>query len=312
MGSKYVVKRAGNASVLTQLAMHNGRLEFLFPVKRGKNIVGVVEFHDSLLERLQNGAQIEVFNIWSSNGPTKMVKANVVMKNDTYVADSLVNSYVSNLNLKSESIIGLDVNGLNKHMLAFSNNVSLPSEILNLISKYRRYEDTIANRQSKMSRVRNRNKLHKLSEDVRMTHIARKRLLSEIHNQATLFTTAVIIASGATTLAIEDLSLSARGTRGILAKAILSMPDEQVLYNKACVIATTITGRRVQLRAVNPAYTSIKHNLCGGTLNRSNGSYHTATCTKCSNRVNTHLNAACIVVARASQALTKSVSTAAK
>jgi hypothetical protein len=241
-----------------------------------------------------------------------MVKANVVMKNDTYVADSKVNSYLSNLNLKSESIIGLDVNGLNKHMLEFSNNVSLPSEILNLISKYRRYEDTIANRQSKMSRVRNRNKLHKLSEEVRMTHIARKRLLSEIHNQATLFTAAVIIASGATTLAIEDLSLSARGTRGILAKAILSMPDEQVLYNKACVIATTITGRRVQLRAVNPAYTSIKHNLCGGTLNRSNGSYHTATCTKCSNRVNTHLNAACNVVARASQALTKSVSTAAK
>ncbi len=106
------------------------------------------------------------------------------------------------------------------------------------------------------------------------------------------------------TLAVEDLDLTARHTRGALAKAILNMPDEINLFERSTLVASWITGETIQLVAVDPRNTSRgKHRGCPadppGNIRRTKGQYDIGICSSCNQSVNTHNHAAQEICARA-------------
>ncbi len=97
--------------------------------------------------------------------------------------------------------------------------------------------------------------------------------------------------------------MTVRGSRGPLAKAILSMPDGLDLYQRAILLVKWLTGRQVTLRLVSPAYTSQGlHVGCpapvAGRLTRVIGSYDYVRCPACGSLVNSHTNAARVILAR--------------
>lgn len=100
-----------------------------------------------------------------------------------------------------------------------------------------------------------------------------------------------------TLLCLEDLSLSARGTRGALAKAILSMPDDPDLANRALLSANEVLAGQVHVEQVNPAYTSQgPHYECPaiypGQLKRKSGQWDNIICSGCQQSICSHCNAA--------------------
>ena len=120
----------------------------------------------------------------------------------------------------------------------------------------------------------------------------RKNLLLEIKNYLVHFIASAIIKSKCKIFCIEDLNLDPRGTKGALAKAIYSMPDDKNIIDKAILLASHILGYQVQLIRVDARKTSTLHNKCGGLLQRSNKAYDYANCKRCNKLVNTHTNAA--------------------
>jgi hypothetical protein len=143
-------------------------------------------------------------------------------------------------------------------------------------------------------------RLEKYSSEVSFVHARRKRLLREIHRHCTRLIALVVFHTDVSTLAIEDLHLSARGTRGSLAKAILSMPDELDIFTRALLLVELSTGKSIHLCSVSPAYTSSgPHVGCisspPGRLSRSGSFYDFVRCPACGLLVNTHHNAARVI-----------------
>jgi hypothetical protein len=84
---------------------------------------------------------------------------------------------------------------------------------------------------------------------------------------------------------------------GGIGESDLAMPDDEALFVRAVLLASYITGRPIELRKVNPAYTSQGvHRTCPvnppGRIVRSPGQWDYATCSGCHQRVNTHREAA--------------------
>jgi len=88
------------------------------------------------------------------------------------------------------------------------------------------------------------------------------------------------------------LNVDPTGTKGALAKAIYTMPDNSFIYDKAVWLASSELGYDVNLEQVNPFNTSRLHNVCGGVLDRKLDHYDYAYCKNCGLKVNTHVNAA--------------------
>lgn len=70
------------------------------------------------------------------------------------------------------------------------------------------------------------------------------------------------------------------------------MPDDEDIFEKAVLLASSILKYDVSLVSVDPRRTSSIHNSCGGSLKRTTKSYDIVKCNKCSKQVNTHTNAA--------------------
>ena len=98
--------------------------------------------------------------------------------------------------------------------------------------------------------------------------------------------------SGATSLVLEDLELSQRGSSGALAKAIESMPDELGLYAREVLAIQLLRQRSIGLVTLPAHYSSSRHVGCGGALDRTIEHYDIAPCLSCHRHVNTHYNAA--------------------
>jgi hypothetical protein len=219
-------------------------------------------------------------------------------------------SLQSNTSFTANTALGIDVNRIGPHILAFSEDISLPDELLTLMTRFLRLEKVISKLQlcqtrwegyfhKKPSRFLQK-RLDKYSYELSFVHARRKRLLREIHRHCTRLVALVIFHTDVATLAIEDLHLSARGTRGSLAKAILSMPDDLDLFTRAVLLVKLFTGNSISLCSVNPAYTSSgPHVGClsspPGHLSRSDSSYDFVRCSACDLLVNTHRNAACLI-----------------
>ncbi len=145
--------------------------------------------------------------------------------------------------------------------------------------------------------------LLKIRGEISRLYTRRTRLLKELHREVSRTISTMLVRSQSLILCAEDLDNSVRGKRGALAKAILSMPDEPDLVERACFVSEHNTKQAIKLISVDPRNTSKgKHIGCSknppGTISRTSQSYDYANCSGCNNRLNTHIHAAKVIKRR--------------
>jgi len=198
-------------------------------------------------------------------------------------------------------------------MLAFSEHVVLPSEVLLLVDRYTHLGTVISQLSHGLLRRKELFKKYpsasrhkhwlKVKGELSRVYTRRVRLLREIHRCCSQLTTSVLLALSVRLLCVEDLTLTAKGTRGALAKIVLSLPDEADLFTRAVLVANWLSGRDVSLVKVDPRGTSnTVHYNCPSPsssgrviLRRTAGSWDEVDCPSCHQLVNTHTNAACFI-----------------
>ena len=316
MGSKYVVGRPGSSTVMTELANKQGSFTIsIWPPRQRKNaLTASIRFSKKLQQYLTNGAVLKLLILRSSDNPSSKLLVDLVFAGQCWMF--LSTSFLKNTPLQSNSsftansALGIDVNRIGPYVLAFSENISLSTELLTIMTRYLRLEGVLGKLQRCQTRWEGffhkkpsrflQNRLDKYSSELSFIHARRKRLLREIHRYCSRLVALAAFHTDVSLLVIEDLHLSARGTRGSLAKAILSMPDEPDLFTRALLLVKLYTGKSIPLCSVSPAYTSSgPHVGCPssphGRLSRSGSSYDFVRCSACDLLVNTHLNAACLI-----------------
>ncbi len=320
MGSKYVVGRPGSSTVMTSLAKTKGSFTITIwpPYHRKKALSAIIRFSKKLRQYLANGARLQLLVLRSSPAPSNKLLVDVVFTGECRMFLSTAflknNSLEFTLPLSGSPALGIDVNRIGPYVLAFSEHTTLPAGLTTVMNRYLHLEKVLPSLYRCFARWKNlydrrpssfrQRRVLKFSRELSFVYARRKRLLSEIHRQCSQLIAHVVFQTGSSLLAIEDLHLSARGTRGALAKTILSMPDGVDLFTRALLLVEHFSGYCVTLRSVNPAYTSTgPHVGCpsssAGHLTRSSSSYDFVLCPSCDSLVNTHFNAACLIRDRA-------------
>lgn len=291
MGSKYVITRPGSGKVLTELAKKDKAfsLGIKDPDRRGRTIEAKVIIHDRLHRMLERGARITSLSIRSGEASAHKIIVIIHLKGEptAFVTTKFLQNY-PDLNLTQTDTVGLDINRVGPHMMAFSEQIELPETLTTICDRYIRLEDEI----SKLSEIVSKTRSVKHKGELNRVYKRRANLLDEIRNQCKMLTTAVLVQSEANQLNVEKLELTARGKRGALAKAILNMPDNLDIFEQAVFLAATATGSEIDLKPINPYRTSSVHYNCRGKLLRGATTWDEAVCGKCGTDVNTHYNAA--------------------
>ncbi|MFQ5976928.1 MAG: hypothetical protein ACE5OZ_02205 [Candidatus Heimdallarchaeota archaeon] len=313
MGSKYVVGRPGNSALMTDLLRQNGKIQLQIwrPRQKKYAITATLRVHPKLREFLTNGAIVKLMVIRSGSLPAGKLRVSLVLEGSRWMF--LSRPAIERAPVPFRSVmgpveaLGLDINRPGVHMLTFSEPVLLTPYLLQLCHKYHRLEDVIRQLGKAVTRAtlwRRRfpsvfsfRYYTKMTGELARVHTARARCLAELQHASTRFVSSVLIQTGSPLLCVEDLQVSARNTRGALAKAILAMPDDEALYPRAVLQASYIAGRPIELRKVNPAYTSQGvHHTCSvqppGRIVRQPAQWDYADCSQCHQRVNTHHEAA--------------------
>lgn len=316
MGSKYVVGRPGSSTVMTELASQNGQFTItIWPPRRRKEAVAAsLRFHRRLREMMTNGARLTLLILRSTQGPAGKVLVDLVFEGQYWMFLSKRRFEKIPLTIQPpvEPVkgIGLDINRVGENMVVFSEEVRLPADMSSTISHYLRLEEVIQELHRALTTCakscdNNSSNIHqtrykKLKQELTSVYARRARLLRELHRLSSPVAAQVLLQTNSPIFCVEDLQLVARGTRGSLAKAILSMPDEFDLYERAVLLVFWMTGAIVDLRRVDPRYTSQGVHVCcpvvpAGKVLRSRGAYDIAPCSACGAAVNTHQNAACLI-----------------
>ncbi|MCE7742717.1 MAG: hypothetical protein GOP50_09695 [Candidatus Heimdallarchaeota archaeon] len=299
MKKDYVITREGNAKDLTRQVKNHGRTTLGFPQKGKKKLTAQVLFPPKVLEYLRNGAEIKVFQVSSGSAPSFKPRVDVVLEgtHDCFRSHKLLHTYLPKIPKGKKQILGLDINRLGEFMVAFNSPVSVPSDLMNLAERYNHLKKVI--KELNLGFLRKRKEYNilgscKLKSELTRVYKRRHRLLREITRRLPHFLAAVIVKKQCHTLKIEELEVDPSGTKGALAQAIYTMPDNLYIYKKAVWLASLELGYDVRLETVNPYHTSSVHHNCGGTILRhpGSGNYDFAPCGKCDQVVNTHANAA--------------------
>ncbi|MFQ5976592.1 MAG: hypothetical protein ACE5OZ_00505 [Candidatus Heimdallarchaeota archaeon] len=313
MGSKYVVGRPGNNTLLTDLLRHTGeiRLQIWRPRQKKHTLTATLRVHPKLREFLTNGATLKLLVLRSGLPPAGKLRVAVVLEGAYWMFLSRVAIERATVPfqpaIRPVPALGLDVNRPGVHMLTLSERILLTPNLLRLCHKYTRFEEVIRQLGKAVTRATRWRRQFpsvfsfryytKITGELARVQAARARCLAELHDASARFVSSVLLQTESTLLCVEDLHASARNTRGALAKAILAMPDQEALFPRAVLQASYIAGRAIELRKVNPAYTSQGvHHSCPvnppGCIVRSSGQWDYATCSGCHQRVNTHREAA--------------------
>jgi len=298
MKKDYVITREGNSKELTNKVKKQGTTILGFPQKGKKKLTAEVLFSPKVLQYLDNGAEIKVFQVSSGGAPGFKPRVDVVLEgaHDCFHSSNLLKSYLLKIPKGKQSILGLDVNRLGKYMVVFNTPVSLPKDLMLLAKRYLKLTDKVLEELNRG--FLNKRKVYdvkgscKLKGELNRVYQRRSRLLREITSLLPHFLAAVMVKKKCETLKIENLSADPTGTKGALAKAIYNMPDSLYIYKKAVWLASLELGYDVKLQVVDPYYTSSRHYGCGGTISRRKGQHDFAPCSKCGQKVNTHSNAA--------------------
>jgi len=294
----YVIIREGNAQELTDQIKKQGWTEFCFPLKGKQRLKAQVHFPKKVLNYLNNGAHIKVFQVSSGKAPNYKPRVDVVLEgsHSCFHSSKLLYHYLTNISAKKTSILGIDINRLGQYMVAFNIPVTLPPDLLDLAAHYEHLSTKVLDELNRgFLRKRKEYDPHgccKLKGELNRVYTRRHRIIREITRLLPHFLAAVMVKKKCKVLKIESLTVDPTGTKSALAKAIYTMPDSLFIYKKAVWLASIELGYDVQLEAVRPYHTSTIHYGCGGVLSRQQGQYDVAPCKKCGQKVNTHANAA--------------------
>ncbi len=298
MGKNYVITREGNASELTRHVKKKGKTTLGFPQMGKKKLTTQVLFPPKVLEYLQNGAEIKVFQVSSGGAPSFKPRVDVVLEgtHNCFRSSTLLHSYLSQIPKGRKKVLGIDINRLGEYIVVFNTPVQLPNDLMILAARYQKLTNKVLKQLSRKfhnkCKVYNSRGACKLKGELNRVYKRRSRLLREIIHRLPHFLAAVMVKKQCQTLKIEELTADPAGTKGELAKAIYNMPDSLYIYKKAVWLASLELGYDVQLEAVPPYHTSSRHYGCGGTIARGPGQHDFAPCSKCGQQVNTHKNAA--------------------
>jgi hypothetical protein len=316
MGSKYVVGRPGSSTVMTKLASKEGGFTItIWPPRRKKELLTVhLRFHRRLQEMFANGARLALLILRSTSGPSGKLLVDLVLEGRywMFLSQRRLTNLPLTIQLPNEPVkgVGVDINRIGPDMLAFSEQVELPSDVCAAIRHYLRLEPVLKALHRKLSlfeqagtssyQYRQNRQYRQLKQQIAFVYARRARLRKELHRLSCLVTAQVLYQTKGPVLCVEDLKLSVRGSRGALAKAILTMPDELDLYQRAILLVYFFTGVFTILQRVDPRNTSRGiHMGCSATpagrLIRSRKHYDSAPCSACGSFVNTHTNAACLI-----------------
>ncbi|MFQ5977222.1 MAG: hypothetical protein ACE5OZ_03695 [Candidatus Heimdallarchaeota archaeon] len=313
MGSKYVVGRPGNNTLITDLLRQTGEIQLQIwrPRQKKHALTATLRVHSKLRDFLRNGAALKLLVLRSGLPPAGKLRVSLVLEGHYWMF--LSRTAIERTTVPFRSVmglveaLGLDMNRPGVHMLTFSEPILLTTSLLRLCQKYHRLADVIRQLGKAVTRaaiwrrqfpsVFSFRYFTKMTGELARVYDARARCLAELHRASTRFVSSVLVQTGSPLLCVEDLQTSARNTRGALAKAILAMPDQEELYPRAVLLASYIAGQPIALRKVNPAYTSQGvHRACSATppgrIVRQPDKWDYAECSSCHQRVNTHREAA--------------------
>ncbi len=298
MNKNYVITRPGNAKEMTYLAFKNGRFELGFPKRNHPKLTAQLIFPNKVIEYIKNGAEIKVLQIKSGKAPSYKPRINVIIEGESsnFLSNKLMNGYKNQIPSSQISTIGVDINRIGKHMVAFNVPSKVPNDLLLLSDKYYKLTNHQLKKLNSSLKTKGRNKdslnYCKNKGELNRVHKRRNNILHEIKNRLSHFIAAVLVKNKCKIFCVENLQSNPRGKRGALARAIYNMPDEVSIFEKAVSIASKELGYNIELIRIDPKGTSTKHFGCGGKLQRNLGSYDYAPCEKCGQKVNTHINAA--------------------
>lgn len=298
MKKDYVITRQGNAKTLTAQIRKQGWTELGFPQKGKKKLVAKTLFPSKVQEYIHNGAEIKLFQVSSGQAPSYKPRVDVVLEGtlDCFHSSTLLHTNLPLISGQKKAVLGLDINRLGAHMVAFNTSISLPPEILLLAERYTHLTAEVLPELhrglTRKRKTRDTIGFCKLQGEINRVYTRRMRIIRELTRLLPHFLAAVMVKKQCKTLKIEQLAVDPSGTKGALAKAIYTMPDNLLIYQKAVWLASQELGYQVQLESVSPYHTSTIHYGCGGTLARLQGQYDLVPCTKCGLKVNTHTNAA--------------------
>ncbi len=298
MKKDYVITREGNSQDLTKILKKQGWTELGFPKKGKKKLTAEVHFPPKVIEYIQNGAHIRVFQVSSGQAPSFKPKVEAVLEgsHNCFHSSTLLHTYLSQIPAKKTPVLGVDINRLGKYMVRFNTSIPLPQDLLTLAKQYTNLSEKVLPELGR-GLLRKRKAYDtrgccKLKGELNRVHTRRNRILREITRLLPHFLAAVMVKKMCKVFKLENLTGDPTNTKGALAKAIYTMPDSLFIYKKAVWLASLELGYDVQIEAVPPHHTSSIHHGCGGVLDRQTGRYDIAPCKKCGQQVNTHDNAA--------------------
>ncbi|MBA7548241.1 hypothetical protein ES705_40689 [subsurface metagenome] len=298
MKKEYVITREGNAKVLTEKAKKQGWTDLGFPQRGKKKTKARVLFPPKVLEYLRNGANIKILQVSSGEAPSYKPRVDVVLEgtHECFRSTTLLHHYRSTIPLGNAPTLGVDINRLGKFMVTFNTSIDLPPDLLKLAERYNLLTDKVLKELNrglaKKRKSYDSRGCCKLLGELNRVYTRRSRIMREILRLLPFFLVAVIVKHHSRVLKIEELNVDPTGTKGALAKAIYTMPDNSFIYEKAVWLASSELGYDILLEQVDPFHTSLLHNVCGGVLDRKLGHYDYAYCKACGLKVNTHFNAA--------------------
>lgn len=284
MNKKYVISREGNAAELTNLAISRNWLKLDFPRKSKAKFSAKVWFPDKVLEYMNNGAIIKVFQVSSGEAPSYKFRVDVILEgtHDCFNSTKLLDYYLTSIPKGLLSTIGVDINRLGEFMISLNINVDLPIDLLLLAEKYLHLrEKTLPELNKGLSKYRkqkNSKYYCKLKGELRRVYNKQRNILQEIVRRAPFFLAAVMIKKKCQVLKTEELQFDPSGKKGALAKAIYSMPDSYHIFEKAVWLASKRLDYSVKFVQVSPHNTSRLHHSCNGIINRSTNNYDFASC----------------------------------
>ncbi|RMG25907.1 MAG: hypothetical protein D6732_21820 [Methanobacteriota archaeon] len=279
MGSKYVIRRPGDASTMRQMILDGKDIELHFGYKYKIPVKGLLKVHHKMRQILKTG-DLRCIAL-SINPKNNLIRAQLIVDRTDFRIK------LRKLKVPRAKVVGIDLNKIGKHIVAFSIPYTDP-ELNKLCAKYWQYKNLIRELQSKLDRQRCPNP--RLHEQIRQLHRKRKDIRRAIHNMLVPLIASVVASSGAETLVMERLHMKPHGLKKGLAEAVNSMPKTGLQLRLQQALPN------VEIVSIDPWKPAFKiHANCGGKLDRKKN-WHYPPCSKCKIEVNSHENAAKMLV----------------
>ncbi len=184
-------------------------------------------FPPKVLEYLDNGAGIKVFQVSSGGAPSFKPRVDVVLEgtHDCFRSSKLLHSYLPQIPGRRKKVLGLDINRLGEYMVVFNTPVTVPKDLLKLAERYQKLTKKVID-ELNLGFLTKRKSYDvrgscKLKGELNRVYNRRSRLLREITRRLPHFLAAVMVKKQCQTLKIEELVADPAGTKGALAKAFL-------------------------------------------------------------------------------------------